>query len=276
MTHTRPGRIPVGDPIGLRFDPETKRRLDEMAESIGPRRFGALIRVACRRLVTQPRGVGRGLAEQRRLSEALRAIPLVMLKIKLEPETAQEFSQLAAEHDTTVSALMRVALHRFQEAPGRYKHPMLREAERTGLSDWIDVMVNPSSKQRIWYLAGRYGDKLNTALLRVVVRRLLDEPGDLAADLETIASLRDLRPESYPATIKVHFDDPLRDKVDELAARVGSDRTELVRLAASRVLDQPGLIEQAVNREIIRSEKHKKHLLARHARRQARRHTPLD
>lgn len=188
----------------------------------------------------------------------------------------QEFAALAAEHDTTVSALMRVALHRFQEAPGRYKHPMLREAERTGLSDRVDVMVNPSSRQRIWSLAGRYGDKLGTALLRVVLRRLLDEPGDLAADLDTVAPLRDRRPENYPARIKVHFDDPLRDKLDELAALVGSDRTELVRVAARRVLDQPSLIEQAVNDEIIRSEKHKAHLLARHARRQARRYTQPD
>jgi predicted transcriptional regulator len=149
--------------IALRFDPETKRRLEDMAEGIGPRRFGALIRVACRRLVTQPKAVGNGLDEQRRLSEALRAIPLLMLKIKLEPDTARQFAALAAEHDTTVSALMRIALHRFLEAPGRYKHPMLREAERTGLSDWVDVMVNPSSKQQVWRLAGRYGDKLNTA-----------------------------------------------------------------------------------------------------------------
>ncbi|MEU2004709.1 phosphate signaling complex PhoU family protein [Rhodococcus sp. NPDC019627] len=37
MTESRPGRIPVGDPIALRFDPETKHRLDEMAEGIGPR-----------------------------------------------------------------------------------------------------------------------------------------------------------------------------------------------------------------------------------------------
>ncbi|MDF3311645.1 CopG family transcriptional regulator [Rhodococcus sp. T2V] len=277
MTHTRPGRIPVGDPIGLRFDEATKRRLDEMAETIGPRRIGALIRVACRRLVTkQPEAVGRALTEHRRLSEALRAIPLVMVKIKLEPETVQQVAALAAEHDTTVSALMRVALHRFQEAPGRYKHPMLRDAERSGLSDRVDVMVTPSSRQQIRRLAGRYGDKLGTALLRVVLRRLLDEPGDLAADLDTIAPLRDLRPETYPATIKVHFDDPLRDKLDTLAARVGSDRTELVRLAARRVLDQPGLIEHAVNEEIIRSDKHKAHLMARHARRQARRHTTPD
>ena len=263
----------MGDPIGLCFDPDTKRRLDEMAEAIGPRRFGALIRVACRRLVTKPQSVGPALAEHRRLSEVLRVIPLVMVKIKLEPETAQEFAALAAEHGTTVSALMRVALHRFQDAPGRYKHPMLREAERTGLCDRVDVMINPSSRHRIRHLAGRYGDKLGTALLRVVLRRLLDEPGDLAADLENIAPLRDLRPESYRATIKVHFDDPLRDKLDELAARVGSDRAELVRLAARRVLDQPGLIEHAVNDEIIRSDKHKAHLMARHARRQARRHT---
>ncbi|MFZ2175734.1 MAG: CopG family transcriptional regulator [Rhodococcus sp. (in: high G+C Gram-positive bacteria)] len=271
MTESRPGRIPVGDPIALRFDPETKRGLDEMAEGIGPRRFGALIRVGCRRLVTQPNTVDNGLAEQRRLSEALRAIQLVMLEINLEPDTAQKLVALAAEYDTTVSALMRIALHRFLEAPGRYKHPMLREAERTGLSDRVDVMVNPSSKQRIWHLAGRYGDKLDTALLRVALRRLLDEPGDLTGDLETIAPLRDLRPEIYPARANVHFDASLRDKLDGLAARVGSDRAELMRLAAKRVLEDPGLIEQAVNDEIFRSEKHKKILMARHARRHARR-----
>jgi predicted transcriptional regulator len=128
MTESRPGRIPVGDPIALRFDPETKHRLEQMAEGIGPRRFGALIRVACRRLVTQPKAVGTTLAEARRLSHVRRAVPLVMLTLKLEPATAQKFTALAAEHDTTISALMRIALHRFLE--GRYKHPMLREAER--------------------------------------------------------------------------------------------------------------------------------------------------
>ena len=196
---------PGGRSIALRFDFETKRRLEEMAESIGPRRFGALIRVACRRLVTQPKAVGNGLDEQRRLSEALRAIPLLMLKIKLEPDTAQKFSALAAEHDTTVSALMRIALHRFFETPGRYKHPMLREADRTGLSDWVDVMVNPSNKQQIWRLAG-------------------------------------------PSSIRPCFGSPS-----------GAYSTNPV-----------------TSPEIFRSEKHKAHLMARHARRQARRHTLHD
>jgi predicted transcriptional regulator len=117
MTESRPGRIPVGDPIALRFDPETKHRLEQMAEGIGPRRFGALIRVACRRLVTQPKAVGNRLEEVRRLSEVRRAIPLVMLTLKLEPATARKFTALAAEHDTTISALMRIALHRFLEPP---------------------------------------------------------------------------------------------------------------------------------------------------------------
>ena len=49
-----------------------------------------------------------------------------------------------------------------------------------------------------------------------------------------------------------------------------------MRLAAKRVLDDPGLIEQAVNNEIFRSEKNRKHLMDRHARRQARSHTQHD
>ncbi|MHA4854624.1 ribbon-helix-helix protein, CopG family [Rhodococcus sp. MSC1_016] len=276
MTESRPGRIPVGDPIALRFDPETKHRLDAMAEGIGPRRFGALIRVACQRLITQPKAVRNRLAEARRLSAVRRAIPLVMLTLKLEPDTAQKFTALAAEYDTTVSALMRIALHRFLETPGRYKHPMLREAERTELSDKVEVMVNPSAKQQIWRLASRHGDKLSTALLRVALRRLLDTPGDLTADLEHIAPLRDLRPEIFSARVNVHFDAPLLDKLDGLAARVGSDRAELMRLAAQRVLEAPGMIEQAVNHEIFRSEKNRAHLIARHARRQARRRTQPD
>ncbi|MDV7347834.1 hypothetical protein R4255_30870 [Rhodococcus oxybenzonivorans] len=153
---------------------------------------------------------------------------------------------------------------------------MLREAERTGLSEKVEVMVNPSSRHQVWRLAGRHGASLGTALLRVALRRLFDEPGDLTADLEAIAPLRDLRPEIYSARVNVHFDAPLRDRLDGLAARVGSDRAELMRLAAQRVLEAPGMIEHAVNREIFRSEKNRAHLLARHARRQARRRTQPD
>ncbi|MGW4341091.1 hypothetical protein ACWEK5_51450, partial [Rhodococcus koreensis] len=50
MSETSMGRIPVGDPIPLRFDPTTKQRLEEYAAAVGPRRFGALVRVAARRL----------------------------------------------------------------------------------------------------------------------------------------------------------------------------------------------------------------------------------
>ena len=153
---------------------------------------------------------------------------------------------------------------------------MLHEAGRTGLSDKVEVMVNPSAKHRIWRLAGRHGDKLGTALLRVALRRLLEDPGDLTADLEALAPLRDLRPESHPARVNVHFGNPLRDKLDALAAQVGSDRAELMRLAAQRVLEAPGMIEQAVNHEIFRSEKNRAPLMARHARRQARRRTQPD
>ncbi|WP_317571608.1 hypothetical protein [Rhodococcus jostii] len=46
MSETNMGRVPVGDPIPLRFDPTTKRRLKELAAGIGPRRFGALVRVS--------------------------------------------------------------------------------------------------------------------------------------------------------------------------------------------------------------------------------------
>ena len=57
MSETNMGRVPVGDPIPLWFDPTTKRRLEELAADIGPRRFGALVRVAARRLLSDRKSV---------------------------------------------------------------------------------------------------------------------------------------------------------------------------------------------------------------------------
>ena len=68
------GRVPVGDPIPLRFDPQTKQQLDEVAAGIGPRRFGALIRVAAHRLVAAAGRVPPPLGEARRVSAAARTL----------------------------------------------------------------------------------------------------------------------------------------------------------------------------------------------------------
>ncbi|WP_072691790.1 ribbon-helix-helix protein, CopG family [Rhodococcus marinonascens] len=155
MTEEKPGRIPVGRPVGLRFDHETKRSLDLMAAQFGRRRVGAVLRVAARRLVAQPEGIGNALAEQRRLS-------------------------------------------------------------------------------------------------------------------------RDRTPAVYHVRINVHLDEDLLDTLDTIGARVGADRVELMRLAVKRVLSDPGMLEEAVNREIFRSEKNKTQLLRRHARLQERRRTQLD
>jgi hypothetical protein len=54
MSETSMGCVPVGDPIPLRFDSTTKQRPEEVAAGIGPRRFGALVRVATRGLLSDP------------------------------------------------------------------------------------------------------------------------------------------------------------------------------------------------------------------------------
>ncbi|MFC9769680.1 hypothetical protein [Rhodococcus jostii] len=53
----------------------------------------------------------------------------------------------------------------------------------------------------------------------------------------------------------MHFGEPLRGKLDALATRAGSDRAELMRLAAKRVLEQSGLIEQAVSGDLPQRDK---------------------
>ena len=79
MSETNMGRVPVGNPIPLRFDPTTKQRLEELAADIGPRRFGALVRVAARRLLSDQDRVPEVLDQARRASADARRITAASL-----------------------------------------------------------------------------------------------------------------------------------------------------------------------------------------------------
>ncbi|WP_425540510.1 CopG family transcriptional regulator [Rhodococcus opacus] len=61
-------------------------------------------------------------------------------------------------------------------------------------------------------------------------------PGDLPGDLETVAPSHDLRPPPPTARVDVALDDELLAHLDALADRLGSNRQELVYLAATRIL----------------------------------------
>ncbi|BAH56048.1 CopG family transcriptional regulator [Rhodococcus opacus] len=268
MSETNMGRVPVGDPIPLRFDPTTKQRLEELAAGIGPRRFGALVRVAARRLLADPDRVPESLAQARRASADARRIPWAERPLDLDPATSTRLNELAHEFHTDRSAIVRVALHRFLTAAGRFRHPVLREDARTDLTCRIRVYLNRSTLVRLEKLISRNGDALTAAAIRVAVRRLLDDPGDLTADLGTIGTIRDLTPEDLGPRTNVHFDDDLRDQLDTLAERFDSDRAELMRLAARQLLANPRDLEKAVTEEIYRGDANRDKLLARNTRRQ--------
>ncbi|NDV07957.1 ribbon-helix-helix protein, CopG family [Rhodococcus sp. IEGM 248] len=268
MSETNMGRVPVGDPIPLRFDPTTKQRLEELAADIGPRRFGALVRVAARRLLADPDRVPDALAQARRASADARRIPWAERPLDLDPATSTRLNELAHEFHTDRSAIVRVALHRFHTGAGRFRHPVLREDARTDLTCRTRVYLNRSTLVRLEKLISRNGDAPTAAAIRVAVRRLLDNPGDLAADLPTIGASRDLTPETLGPRTNVHFDDELRDQLDTLAGRLDSDRAELMRLAARQLLANPRDLDQAVTEEIYRGDANRDLLIARNTRRQ--------
>ncbi|WKN60579.1 CopG family transcriptional regulator [Rhodococcus opacus] len=267
MSETNMGRVPVGDPIPLRFDPTTKQRLEELAADIGPRRFGALVRVAARRLLADPDRVPDALNQARRASADARRITWAERPLDLDPATSTRLNELAHEFHTDRSAIVRVAVHRFLTGAGRFRHPVLRENARTDLTCRTRVYLNRSTLVRLEKLTARNGDALTPAAIRVAVRRLLDDPEDLTADLATIGTARDLTPEVLGPRTNVHFDNELRDQLDALAGRLDSDRAELMRLAARQLLANPRDLEKAVTEEIYRGDANRDLLIARDTRR---------
>ena len=70
------------------------------------------------------------------------------------------------------------------------------------------------------------------------------------------------------ARVDVALDDELLAHLDALADRLGSDRQELVHLAATRILRFHHNIENRMLDEMFRAPNNRKHLLAKHARRE--------
>ena len=164
-------------------------------------------------------------------------------------------------------------MHRFLTAPGHYRAALIDEAAAAGLDEKFKVSLRPSVRRDLEQLANRQGSRLASALVRVAVRRLLDNPGDLTGDLATVAPVHDLRPPPPTARIDVALDDELLAHLDALAERLGSDRQELVYLAAKRILRFHHNIENRMLDEMFRAQNNRAHLLAKHARREKTRRT---
>lgn len=120
------------------------------------------------------------------------------------------------------------------------------------------------TKRRLEELAGEYGPRRLSALLRVGIRRLIENP---AAE-EALAQARRVAAPPRTARVDVALDDELLAHLDALAERLGSDRQELVHLAATRILRFHHNIENRMLDEMFRAQNNRKRLLAKHARRE--------
>ena len=120
------------------------------------------------------------------------------------------------------------------------------------------------TKRRLEELADEYGPRRLSALLRVGIRRLIENP---AAD-EALAQARRVAAPPRTARVDVALDDELLAHLDALADRLGSNRQELVHLAATRILRFHHNIENRMLDEMFRAQNNRKHLLAKHARRE--------
>ena len=186
------------------------------------------------------------------------------------PPPAARFEALAGAYEATPSDLVAVALHRLLPLPVT-PDVLLAESTVVQLEEKFTAALRPSIRREVEQLANRHGNRLTPALVRVAVRRLLDNPGNLTADLTTVARVHDLCPELPKARIAVALDDELLMHLDALAGRLGSTRQELVHLAATRILRRHTDIEARMLDEMYRAPGNRKKLLTRHARRERRR-----
>ncbi|NKS02535.1 ribbon-helix-helix protein, CopG family [Rhodococcus hoagii] len=116
-------------------------------------------------------------------------------------------------------------------------------------------------------------------MIRVAIRRLLADQDGLGAVVHLREENRATRP-LFDAVVNMHLDMPTRAELDRLAARHGTTRAEIMRIAVDRFLLElaelrlagtPFDIETAVNEEIFNGTANRERLIARRQRREAAR-----
>ena len=90
-----------------------------------------------------------------------------------------------------------------------YRDVLFAEGTAVQLEEKFGASIRTSIRREreVVQLASRSGNRLTSALVRVAVRRLLDNRGNLTADLTTVAPVHNLRPETPKARIAVALDD---------------------------------------------------------------------
>ena len=196
-----------------------------------------LLRLAARQLLANPRDLEKAVTEEIYRGDANRDLLIARNTRR----------QQAADQATAARAV--------RKAPSPQGNPFgKRHVFR------FDV----DTKRRLEELADECGPRRMSALLRVGIRRLIENP---AAD-EALAQARRVAAPPRTARVDVALDDELLAHLDALAERLGSNRQELVHLAATRILRFHHNIENRMLDEMFRAPNNRKHLLAKHARRE--------
>lgn len=99
------GRTPIGSRSNIKMDPETKRGIAILAAPFGQRRFGAVVRLAIRRMLAEsPDGLGELLTARRQTQPSM-----VIAPVHLGDDLAAQLTELARDLGVHRAELIRLA-----------------------------------------------------------------------------------------------------------------------------------------------------------------------
>jgi predicted transcriptional regulator len=102
------GRVPIGRPIPVKFTAESAQQLREVGASLGQRRTSAVVRVAIRALLRDPKVVTREMLSER--SGRTERLLETSLNFHMEDELRNSLDRLAAKKRTSRAELVRIAV----------------------------------------------------------------------------------------------------------------------------------------------------------------------
>ena len=150
---------------------------------------------------------------------------------------------------------------------------------RTPIGPPVGVFLSADVDRALRAVAEPFGQRRRSAVIRVAIRRLLADQDCLGTAVRLREENRATRP-LFDAVVNMHLDMPTRAGLDGLAARHGTTRAEIMRIAVDRFLLElaelrlagtPFDIETAVNAEIFNGTANRERLIARRQRREAAR-----
>ncbi|NKT45955.1 hypothetical protein GS676_24340 [Rhodococcus hoagii] len=150
---------------------------------------------------------------------------------------------------------------------------------RTPIGPPIGVFLSVDVDLALRAIAEPFGQRRRSAVIRVAIRRLLANQDGLEAAVRLREENRATRP-LFDAVVNMHLDKPTKTELDGLAARHGTTRAEIMRIAVDRFLLElaklrlagtPFDIETAVNSEIFNGTANRDRLIARRQRHEAAR-----